>query len=50
MATATLKEALDYFGKMEGQNLSDMRKEWMELTEADRAAIREGIGNGSYTY
>jgi hypothetical protein len=50
MALAGLKETLDYFGKKEGQTLSDLRKEWMELSEDERTVLREGIGNGSYTY
>lgn len=36
--------------KFFGGNLAAFRKEWSALTPADKAQIRNGIGDGSLTY
>lgn len=46
---ATLKEVATFFRK-EGESLTAFSKEWQALSDADKAQIREGIGNGSLTY
>jgi hypothetical protein len=44
---ATLKEIKDYFGYT---SLSAFSADWRVLPEKDRAHIREGIGNHTFTY
>jgi hypothetical protein len=50
MAVATMKTVKDYFGMKPGQTLKDFTAEWSALTDADKAQIKEGLGNGSLTY
>lgn len=50
MAAATIKAALDYFGRKSGQTLKDITEEWKKLTEQDKEQLKEGIGNGTLTY
>lgn len=33
-----------------GMKLSDFRAQWAELTDTDKAQLKEGIGSGSLTY
>ena len=33
-----------------GMAAAEFRKEWVELTESDKAQIQEGLKNGSLTY
>lgn len=44
---ATLTEVRKYFGF---EDVKQFRQEWMALSEEARVQIRDGIGNGSYTY
>lgn len=44
---ATLIEVRKFF---DFEDMKQFRQEWTALTEDDRAQIREGLGNGSYTY
>lgn len=46
MAAASMVEVMRYFG----MKPAEFRAQWGELSENDRNAIREGIGNGSFTY
>jgi hypothetical protein len=46
MPDATLKETMAYFGISIGQ----FGKEWKELTDEDKAQIKAGIGDGTFTY
>lgn len=49
MADATLKDVMEYFGK--GANgIKGFQAEWSALTDADKADLKVGIGNGSFTY
>ena len=50
MADATLKQVLEFFGKKEGQSLSEFTAEWKGLDPTSQAQIRAGIGEGSLTY
>lgn len=51
MADATLKEIMAYFNTPERpMGASEFRKEWKELDEDERFAIKRGLGNGSLTY
>lgn len=43
---ATLKEVRDFFG-MDGKT---MVAEWRKLTDADKADLRRGVGDGTLTY
>ncbi|NEB04524.1 hypothetical protein [Streptomyces sp. SID13726] len=43
---ASLKEVREFFGI----DLKDFRAEWTVLDEESKREIREGIGNGSFTY
>ena len=49
MAEATLKQVADFFRK-DGETLTQFSQEWKSLTDDDKAQIREGIGNGTFTY
>lgn len=33
-----------------GMTIREFRTEWAELSDEEKAQIREGIENGSYTY
>lgn len=42
-----LNEIRQFFGIT---NVALFRKEWSELSDKDKAEIKEGLSNGSYTY
>lgn len=44
---ATLGQVKDFFGY---PTLAAFSVDWKQLPEADRAQLREGIGDGSLTY
>ena len=46
MAEASIKDVRDFFG----MNASDMIAEWKLLSDQDKIQIKEGIGNGTFTY
>ena len=53
MAKATLTQIMDFFGYFDAdgkRQAAKFRTEWMQLSENERAAIAEGIGDGSLTY
>ncbi|HEY1645716.1 MAG TPA: hypothetical protein VGF75_05075 [Candidatus Saccharimonadales bacterium] len=43
---ASLVDTMKFFD----MSSAEYRTEWAELTDQDKAEIREGIGNGSLTY
>jgi hypothetical protein len=45
----TLKDVRDYF-KVEGQPLTQFGEEWKQLSDKDKAELKQGIGDGSLTY
>lgn len=49
MADATLKQVADYFRK-DGEPLSKFGDEWKQLSDADKADLKQGIGDGTLTY
>lgn len=49
MAAATIKQVTDYF-RREGQTLKEWTAEWNQLSEEEKAQLKEGIGNGTLTY
>lgn len=46
MAAATIKQIKDYFGL----ESAEMSKAWRELSDKDKADLKNGIGNGTLTY
>jgi hypothetical protein len=46
MPDATLQQIMEFFGMPPRV----FRTEWADLTDTDKAQLREGIGNGSLTY
>jgi len=50
MPAATIKDVKEFFGLKEGQNLKGFTEEWKVLSEEARTQIKEGIGNGSFSY
>jgi hypothetical protein len=46
MPDATVKEIQAFFNVSAGTLI----KEWKQLSDTDKAQIKAGIGNGSYTY
>jgi hypothetical protein len=52
MAEGTIKQVADFFktGDAERDRLANFTAEWKQLTDEDKAQLREGIGNGSFTY
>jgi len=52
MADATATEVMRFFDFTEDgkQNVAKFRKEWAELSDEDKAAIKTGIGNGTLSY
>lgn len=49
MAEATLKAVIDYF-RQDGDTLKQLRDEWTALPDTDKAQLRAGIGDGTFTY
>jgi hypothetical protein len=47
MPEATLMAVKEYFGYPTLKAFSD---DWKQMPEKDRKQIREGIGNGTFTY
>lgn len=45
--TASLTDVQKYFGYT---NLAQFRKDWVELDDATKKDLRNGIGNGTFTY
>ena len=43
---ATIKDVMAFFG----MTASEFAKEWKGLSEADKVALKSGIGDGSLTY
>lgn len=51
MADASpLKTLRNFFGKKEGQTLSDMAEEFKALTPEEKQQLADGINNESLTY
>ncbi len=53
MTAATMIEVMDYFGYKRADGKRDVtgfRKDWAMLTEEEKAQLRAGIGNGTFTY
>lgn len=46
MPAASMVEVMRYFE----MKPAEFRSQWTQLDEASRTALREGIGNGTYTY
>lgn len=49
-ADSRVAKALKYFGKKDGQSLSDFAIEWKQLTDADKDQLVQGINDGTLTY
>jgi len=47
---STIKTLRDFFGKKEGQTLSDMANEFKELSTEEKQQLADGINNGSLNY
>lgn len=45
--TAAPKEIKEFFGYTK---LADFSADWKQLTDKDKADIRNGIGDGTFTY
>lgn len=45
--TVSAKELKEFFGYTK---LADFSRDWKELSEAERAQIRGGIADGTFTY
>lgn len=57
MAAATIKQVADYFKVGDGTVSADPRNsltkfsgEWKMLSDAEKEQIRNGIGDGTFTY
>lgn len=46
MAAASMVDVMKYFE----MKPAEFRAQWTKLSENDRTVLREGIGNGSFTY
>ena len=42
--------AMKFFGKRDGQTLSEFRDEWNDLSENGKANLTEGLASGTLTY
>jgi hypothetical protein len=47
MPEANLKQIKEFFGYV---SLSAFSADWKQMSETDRAQIRDGIGDGTFTY
>jgi hypothetical protein len=47
MADATIKQIKDFF---EESNVGKFAKEYKELSDESKQQLKEGIGNGTFTY
>ena len=45
--SATVKEVKDFFGE---KSIAKFTAEWKALTDQDRIDLKNGIGNGTFTY
>ncbi len=43
---ASLLDVRDFFG----MELAAFKRDWLQLSDDDKRALREGIGNGTLTY
>lgn len=43
---ASVKDVMDYFGMSTGE----FKGQWLKLTQSDKDALKQGIGDGSLTY
>lgn len=51
MATASgVGLAMKYFGKKDGQTLSQFRDEWNSITDENKAQLVSGLSDGSLSY
>ncbi len=52
MAVATIKDVSDYFktGDVERDKLGNFKNEWVQLSDQDKAQLKQGIGDKTYTY
>lgn len=49
MAEGSIKAVAEFF-RQPGETLADFSKQWKQLSEADKAQLRTGIGDGSLNY
>jgi hypothetical protein len=49
MAEATLKQVAEFF-RQPGETLSKFAEEWKALSDTDKEQIKQGIGDGSFSY
>jgi hypothetical protein len=49
VAEGSIKAVADFF-RLPGETLADFSKQWKQLTETDKAQLRQGIADGSLTY
>ena len=45
--TLTIKDMKEFFGYTK---LADFSADWKQLTDKDKAEIRQGLADGTYTY
>ena len=48
-APATLKAVTEFF-RQPGESLKGFTEEWKALSDTDKEQLKQGIGDGSYTY
>lgn len=46
---ASIKDVMEFFGR-NGGTLKDFTAEWATLSDEAKAQLKEGIGNGTFTY
>ena len=49
MAAATLKACADYLRKS-NETLKEFTEQWKSLSDTDKEQIKQGIGDGTYSY
>lgn len=42
--------AMEFFGKLPGQKITEFRDEWNTLSDTDKEQLTAGLSDGSLTY
>ena len=50
MAEITIKAIKEFFGMRPGDTLKSFTEEWKSLSDEDKAQIKQGLSDGTFTY
>lgn len=50
MPKSGIAMAMEFFGKLPNQRITEFRDEWNSLSDKDKEEITNGLADGSHTY